>query len=61
MNFRIVTDDAARRACRCCGGKRVVADIVGEPRPCSRCDVFAFARSASDRRPQPQPAERSAL
>ena len=30
--------------CNCCGGRGSVLDILGEPRPCSRCRVDDFHR-----------------
>lgn len=31
--------------CKCCGGKGYVDDVMGEPRPCSRCsDPSEFSR-----------------
>ena len=35
--------------CRCCKGVGMVADAVGEPRPCSRCNDKAFTTWARER------------
>ena len=32
---------AARVTCRCCDGTGTVTDILGYPRPCSRCPQAA--------------------
>lgn len=40
-----------RNACACCNGTGIVADAVGDPRPCSRCQAERFDRWANTRRP----------
>lgn len=38
------------KGCGCCGGSRTVPDIMGEARPCSRCNTKAFDVWATVRR-----------
>jgi hypothetical protein len=51
-----------RSQCGCCEGKRVVPDIDGNDRPCSRCRPDEFNRWSERRRhrieQEPAPARR---
>jgi hypothetical protein len=35
--------------CTCCNGRRVVPDINGQPRPCSRCRAEDFSKWSAGR------------
>lgn len=60
MTRRAITDHPERRAdapCGCCGGTRQVLDMLGQPRPCSRCDAGGFDQWQAARRPHGVDAE----
>lgn len=47
--FRITRRVRAGGKCHCCNGLRYVPSILGEMRPCSRCQPGGFSAWALDR------------